>query len=61
MKRSCEELVSYLKSHYSLAPATTLLTGTPIVPPRDFTLQEGDVVDIEIEKIGVLSNTVRVV
>jgi len=34
------------------------LTGTGIVPPDDFSLQEGDVVEIEIEKIGVLRNPV---
>ena len=38
-----------------------LLTGTGIVPPNDFTLQAGDGVEIEIDGIGALKNTVRVV
>ena len=40
---------------------TTVLTGTPVVPPPDFTLQEGDVVRITIEGIGALENDVVVV
>ena len=40
---------------------TTVLTGTSIVPPPDFTLQEGDGVTITIEGIGTLVNDVIVV
>ena len=40
---------------------TAVLTGTSIVPPPDFTLDEGDVVSIEIDGIGVLENDVVVV
>jgi 2-dehydro-3-deoxy-D-arabinonate dehydratase len=35
-----------------------LLTGTGVVPPEDFTLQERDVVQIEISGIGSLVNPV---
>jgi 2-dehydro-3-deoxy-D-arabinonate dehydratase len=35
-----------------------LLTGTGIVPPDDFTLQIGDVVDITVDGIGTLTNPV---
>jgi 2-dehydro-3-deoxy-D-arabinonate dehydratase len=35
-----------------------LLTGTGLVPPDDYTLAPGHVVEIEIEGIGVLVNTV---
>jgi 2-dehydro-3-deoxy-D-arabinonate dehydratase len=35
------------------------MTGTGIVPPDDFTLDEGDTVHITIEGIGTLSNPVR--
>ena len=35
-----------------------LMTGTGIVPPDDFTLQESDNVHISIEGIGTLSNLV---
>jgi 2-dehydro-3-deoxy-D-arabinonate dehydratase len=34
------------------------MTGTGMVPPNDFTLNEGDVVSITIEGIGTLQNTV---
>ena len=37
---------------------TTVLTGTAIVPPPEFSLKEDDVVTITIEGIGVLENTV---
>jgi 2-dehydro-3-deoxy-D-arabinonate dehydratase len=35
-----------------------LLTGTGLVPPDDYTLEPGHTVEIEIEGIGLLSNTV---
>ena len=35
-----------------------LLTGTGIVPPSPFTLQQGDVITIAIDHIGTLVNTV---
>ena len=37
---------------------TTVLTGTSIVPPPEFTLREGDQVAITIEGIGILENSV---
>ena len=38
-----------------------LLTGTGVVPGDDFTLQEGDVVSINISGIGTLQNRVAIV
>jgi 2-dehydro-3-deoxy-D-arabinonate dehydratase len=35
------------------------MTGTGIVPPQDFTLELGDTIHINIEKIGTLTNTVE--
>jgi 2-dehydro-3-deoxy-D-arabinonate dehydratase len=58
MKRSISELLTYLKRDNVLSRFTFLMTGTSIVPPDDFTLQGGDLVEIEIEKIGLLSNSV---
>lgn len=58
MVRSCEELVSFYCRHNSVPKISVLLTGTSIVPPDDFTLEEGDRVRITIDKIGVLENTV---
>jgi len=37
-----------------------LFTGTGIVPPNDFTLNEGDLVAITVEGVGTLENTVAV-
>jgi len=59
MKRSVPELLKYLKQNNELGTFTLLMTGTSIVPPDDFTLQTGDEVEIEIEKIGTLMNPVR--
>jgi 2-dehydro-3-deoxy-D-arabinonate dehydratase len=59
MKRSLDELVSYLKRDNVLGDLTLLMTGTGIVPPDDFSLADGDGVEIAIESIGVLRNPVR--
>ena len=59
MKRSVPELLSFLKRDNVLSTFTMLMTGTSIVPPDDFTLQTGDEVQIEIEKIGTLINPVK--
>jgi 2-dehydro-3-deoxy-D-arabinonate dehydratase len=58
IKRSFEELSGYLCRSQSFPNGAVLLTGTGIVPPDDFTLQEHDVVEIEIAPIGVLRNLV---
>lgn len=59
MKRSVQELLSFLKRDNVLSTFTMLMTGTSIVPPDDFTLQTGDEVEIEIENIGTLINPVK--
>jgi 2-dehydro-3-deoxy-D-arabinonate dehydratase len=61
MVRTCEELTSYLTRHNVLPDLTVLLTGTALVPNGDFTLQEGDEVEIEIEGFGTLRNPVTAV
>lgn len=58
MKRTCDELVSYYTRYNSVPEASVLLTGTSLVPPEEFTLQEGDLVTIDVESIGTLSNPV---
>jgi 2-dehydro-3-deoxy-D-arabinonate dehydratase len=60
MKRSLEELIGFLKRYNPVPPGTVFLTGTGIVPPDDFTLKDGDLVEIEVEKIGVLRNVIAV-
>lgn len=59
MKRTLNELVEYLFRESSFPRGCFLLTGTGVVPPDSFTLAVGDRVDISIEGIGVLSNTVE--
>jgi 2-dehydro-3-deoxy-D-arabinonate dehydratase len=61
IKRSFDELVSYLCRSQTFPHGAVLLTGTGIVPPDDFTLREHDVVEIEISEIGMLRNSVVVV
>jgi len=58
MVRSCEELVTTHSQHNATSEFTVLLTGTSLVPPEEFTLHEGDQVDITIESIGTLTNYV---
>lgn len=63
MMRSCAELLSYLSHQFTLLPGTVILTGTPEgvgfarTPP--VFLKDGDRIEIEIDGIGTLVNTVR--
>jgi 2-dehydro-3-deoxy-D-arabinonate dehydratase len=59
MRRTPQELVEFLYRETSFPQGCVLLTGTGVIPPDDFTLESGDVVDIYIEPIGRLSNTVE--
>ncbi|KQB93233.1 fumarylacetoacetate hydrolase [Geobacillus sp. PA-3] len=59
LKRRYDELVSFLIRDNEVFDGTVLLTGTCIVPPNQFTLQDGDRIEIEIPGIGVLSNPVK--
>ena len=59
MKRSLEELVAFLYRESSFPNGCFLLTGTGIVPPDSFTLAVGDRVEISIDGIGSLANTVE--
>ncbi|PWA06056.1 fumarylacetoacetate hydrolase [Pueribacillus theae] len=59
LKRELGELVSYLVRENTVFDGTVLLTGTCIVPPHDFTLLDGDRIEIEIPGIGILNNPVK--
>jgi 2-dehydro-3-deoxy-D-arabinonate dehydratase len=59
LKRKYDELVCYLIKDNVIFDGTILLTGTCAVPPNEFTLQEGDRIEIEISEIGVLINPVK--
>lgn len=61
MFRDCEYIADWIQRHNALPDGTTVVTGTGVIPPMDFTLAEGDVVHVEIEAIGRLTNTVVVV
>ena len=58
LKRKLEELVHFLTLDNDIFDGTVLLTGTCVVPPNDFTLNENDRIEIEIPGIGILSNPV---
>jgi 2-dehydro-3-deoxy-D-arabinonate dehydratase len=59
IKRGFEELVNWLFKENSHPQGCLLMTGTGIVPSPDFTLQSGDVVEISIDGIGTLVNTME--
>lgn len=58
MRRSFDELVSWLRRDNPVPPGSVLLTGTGLVPPDDFTLQAGQRVEIHVPGIGSLVNPV---
>ncbi|MFC4990274.1 fumarylacetoacetate hydrolase family protein [Saliphagus infecundisoli] len=58
MARTVEELADYYTKHNTVPEQSVLLTGTSLVPENEFTLREGDIVEIGIESIGTLSNPV---
>ncbi|MFB9277495.1 fumarylacetoacetate hydrolase family protein [Cohnella cellulosilytica] len=59
---ACDEIVSYISQHLTLLPGDIILTGTPegvvLGYPKEkrVYLKPGDVVTIEIEKLGSLTN-----
>jgi 2-dehydro-3-deoxy-D-arabinonate dehydratase len=56
--RPFSELVSFLFRHNSFPQGAFLMTGTGIIPPPEFTLEDGDIVRITIDGIGTLHNPV---
>ena len=59
MKRTPEELVSFVYRECSFPHGCLIMTGTGIVPGNDFTLKSGDEIRISIDNIGTLVNVVR--
>jgi 5-carboxymethyl-2-hydroxymuconate isomerase len=57
------DLLAFRSASFSLEPGDVILTGTPwgcgefMDPPRS--LQDGDLVECEIDGIGTLANRVR--
>ncbi len=58
MRRSFPELVEWLVRDNPVPAGSVLLTGTGLVPPDDFTLEPGHVVEIHVPGIGTLCNPV---
>ncbi len=58
MRRSYRELLDWLLRDNPVPPGSALLTGTGLVPPHDFTLRPGHIVEIHVPGIGTLRNPV---
>lgn len=58
----CDEIVSYISKHMTLEPGDIIMTGTPegvimgYPKEKQEWLKPGDVVTVEIEKLGSLTN-----
>ena len=60
MKRRCAELVDWLgRGNTCSPPGTVLSTGTGLLVPDEHALEDGDVVEITLERVGTLRNPVR--
>jgi 2-dehydro-3-deoxy-D-arabinonate dehydratase len=59
MRRSFDELASWVFRENPVPAGSVLLTGTGLVPPDDVTLTPGQQVEIRIPGIGKLMNPVR--
>jgi 2-dehydro-3-deoxy-D-arabinonate dehydratase len=59
LHRRLDELVDWLMRGDVHPDGVVLSTGTCLVPPPPFTLQEGDVVHNAVDGIGILTNPVR--
>ncbi len=57
IKRRFEELVEFLFRDNSHPNGCLLMTGTGIIPPDEFSLETDDVIEIEIDGIGKLINS----
>ena len=58
ISRPFSELVTYLFRHNEFPHGAILMTGTGVIPPNEFTLEDGDDVEISIDGIGTLRNPV---
>lgn len=58
MARTFDDLIGWLARDNRFPNGAILLTGTGVVPPDEFALKSGDVVEITIAGIGTLGNAV---
>lgn len=58
---SISRIISHLSAGITLHPGTVILTGTPsgVGMARGRFLRAGDVIEVEVDNIGILKNTVR--
>jgi 2-dehydro-3-deoxy-D-arabinonate dehydratase len=61
LNRTLEDLVNYLFRCQDFPHGVILSTGTGIVPPLDIALTAGDIVEISVAGIGILTNTVEII
>jgi len=61
MIRTVADLVSFVSSRVQLNPGDIIATGTPegVGTFQDIQLDPGDTVEVEIESVGTLTNTVK--
>lgn len=59
MHWSFEELAAYARTYNPLPRGTVLMTGTAVIRPDDVSTEEGDIVEVHIDGIGVLRNPAR--
>ena len=57
LRRQPDELIRYLYRALPFPHGSVLMTGTGLTTPADFTLESGDTIEIEIQRIGQLTNT----
>jgi 2-dehydro-3-deoxy-D-arabinonate dehydratase len=58
MKRGFDDLASWLVRDNPVPAGSVLLTGTGVVPPDEFSLRPGHIVEITVPGIGTLRNDV---
>ena len=58
LNRTLEDLATWLYRENEFPKGAFLMTGTGIVPDDDFTLEQGDRVEITMSGIGTLSNPI---
>ena len=59
LARDFDDLIDWLGRENDFPNGVILLTGTGIVPPDDFSLEDGDMVAITVTGIGTLTNPVK--
>jgi 2-dehydro-3-deoxy-D-arabinonate dehydratase len=59
MKRPLEELVGYLAKELAFPNGAFLMTGTGIVPPEEFSLQSGDMVQIMVGACSLANPVIK--